>query len=96
MLPVEFLSDDQSLVYCRFASGCTGTKVERYFVLDVDGALIKPKRRVHNGLGFGIRAWSIPKRTTSRTDHPCGPEPEERTLMDHRQNEKSLTADTEK
>jgi hypothetical protein len=54
-LPVEFLSDDQASAYGRFTSGFTRTELERYFFLDdVDRALIEPKRREHNKLGFVI------------------------------------------
>ncbi len=55
-MPVEFLSDDQASAYGRFTSGFTRAELERYFFLDdVDRALIEPKRRDHNKLGFAVQ-----------------------------------------
>ncbi|HSK89835.1 MAG TPA: DUF4158 domain-containing protein [Euzebyales bacterium] len=59
-MPVEFLSDDQASAYGRFTSGFTRTELERYFFLDdVDRALIEPKRREHNKLGFAVQLATV-------------------------------------
>ncbi|MGH3899773.1 MAG: DUF4158 domain-containing protein [Pseudonocardiaceae bacterium] len=59
-MPVEFLSDDQASAYGRFTSGFTRAELERYFFLDdVDRALIEPKRRDHNKLGFAVQLATV-------------------------------------
>lgn len=59
-MPVEFLSDDQASAYGRFPSGFTRAELERYFFLDdVDRALIEPKRREYNRLGFAVQLATV-------------------------------------
>lgn len=59
-MPVEFLSDDQVLAYGGFPDGFTRAELERYFFLDdVDRALIEPKRRDHNKLGFAVQLATV-------------------------------------
>lgn len=59
-MPVEFLSDDQASAYGRFPSGFSRAELERYFFLDdVDRALIEPKRRDHNKLGFAVQMATV-------------------------------------
>lgn len=59
-MPVEFLSDDQASAYGQFPSGFTRAELERYFFLDdVDRALIEPKRRDHNRLGFAVQLVTV-------------------------------------
>jgi hypothetical protein len=59
-VPVEFLSDDHVSAYDRLPSAFTRTELERYFFLDdVDRALIEPKRRDHNRLGFAVQLVTV-------------------------------------
>ncbi|MFF0145757.1 DUF4158 domain-containing protein [Amycolatopsis sulphurea] len=59
-MPVEFLSDEQASAYGRFPGGFTRAELERYFFLDdVDRALIEPKRRDHNKLGFAVQLATV-------------------------------------
>ncbi|UKY47592.1 Tn3 family transposase [Streptomyces inhibens] len=52
-MPVEFLTDSQAAAYDGAPSR---TELERFFFLDdADRALIEPKRRAHNRLGFAAQ-----------------------------------------
>lgn len=59
-MPVEFLSDDEASAYGCFSSGFARAELERYFFLDdVDRALVEPKRRDHNKLGFAVQLATV-------------------------------------
>jgi hypothetical protein len=55
-VPVEFLTDSQAAAYAAYDGAPSRTELERFFFLDdADRALIEPKRRAHNRLGFAAQ-----------------------------------------
>lgn len=55
-MPVEFLTDSQAAAYAAYDGAPSRTELERFFFLDdADRALIEPKRRAHNRLGFAAQ-----------------------------------------
>ncbi len=56
-MPVEFLSDEQAGAYGRYNGAPTRTELDRFFLLDDKArALIEPKRRRHNKLGYALQS----------------------------------------
>ncbi|AQW50738.1 Tn3 family transposase [Streptomyces violaceusniger] len=59
-MPVEFLTDEQAAKYAAYDGAPSRTELERFFFLDdVDRALIEPKRRAHNRLGFAVQMTTV-------------------------------------
>lgn len=59
-MPVEFLTDEQAAKYAAYDGAPPLTELERFFFLDdVDRALIEPKRRAHNRLGFAVQMTTV-------------------------------------
>jgi TnpA family transposase len=59
-VPVEFLTDEQAAKYAAYDGAPSRTELERFFFLDdVDRALIEPKRRAHNRLGFAVQMTMV-------------------------------------
>lgn len=59
-MPVEFLTDEQAAKYAAYDGAPSRTELERFFFLDdVDRALIEPKRRSHNRLGFAVQMTTV-------------------------------------
>ncbi|MFJ2203298.1 Tn3 family transposase [Streptomyces violaceusniger] len=59
-MPVEFLTDEQAAKYAAYAEVPSRTELERFFFLDdADRALIEPKRRAHNRLGFAVQMTTV-------------------------------------
>lgn len=55
-MPVEFLTDSQAATYAAYDGAPSRTELERFFFLDdADRALIEPKRRAPNRLGFAAQ-----------------------------------------
>nr|WP_316959416.1 DUF4158 domain-containing protein [Streptomyces sp. TRM68367] len=59
-MPVEFLTDEQAAKYAAYDGAPSRTELERFFFLDdADRALIEPKRRAHNRLGFAVQLTTV-------------------------------------
>jgi TnpA family transposase len=59
-VPVEFLTDEQAAKYAAYDGAPSRTELERFFFLDdADRALIEPKRRAHNRLGFAVQMTTV-------------------------------------
>ncbi|MFF5661665.1 Tn3 family transposase [Streptomyces griseofuscus] len=59
-MPVEFLTDEQAAKYAAYDGAPSRTELERFFFLDdADRALIEPKRRAHNRLGFAVQMTRV-------------------------------------
>ncbi|MEV8248692.1 Tn3 family transposase [Streptomyces rochei] len=59
-MPVEFLTDEQAAKYAAYDGAPSRTELERFFFLDdTDRALIEPKRRAHNRLGFAVQMTTV-------------------------------------
>lgn len=59
-MPVEFLTDEQAAKYAAYDGAPSRTELERFFFLDdADRALIEPKRRAHNRLGFAVQMTTV-------------------------------------
>ncbi len=59
-MPVEFLTDEQAAKYAAYDGAPSRTELERFFFLDdADRALIEPKRRAHNRLGFMVQMTTV-------------------------------------
>ncbi|WP_416969346.1 Tn3 family transposase [Streptomyces sp. 4F14] len=59
-MPVEFLTDEQAAKYAVYDGAPSRTELERFFFLDdADRALIEPKRRAHNRLGFAVQMTTV-------------------------------------
>ncbi|MFJ4008020.1 Tn3 family transposase [Streptomyces sp. NPDC090023] len=59
-MPVEFLTDEQAAKYAAYDGSPSRTELERFFFLDdADRALIEPKRRAHNRLGFAVQMTTV-------------------------------------
>nr|WP_045563693.1 DUF4158 domain-containing protein [Streptomyces sp. FxanaA7] len=59
-MPVEFLTDEQAAKYAAYDGAPSRTELERFLSLDdVDRALIEPKRRAHNRLGFAVQMTTV-------------------------------------
>lgn len=68
-MPVEFLTDSQAAAYAAYDGAPSRTELERFFFLDdADRALIEPKRRAHNRLGFAAQLTTARYRA-SYTNH---------------------------
>ncbi|WP_031086334.1 Tn3 family transposase [Streptomyces sp. NRRL S-1831] len=59
-MPVEFLTVEQAAKYAAYDGAPSRTELERFFFLDdADRALIEPKRRAHNRLGFAVQMTTV-------------------------------------
>ncbi|MFF4693032.1 DUF4158 domain-containing protein [Streptomyces sp. NPDC001307] len=59
-MPVGFLTDEQATKYAAYDGAPSRTELERFFFLDdADRALIEPKRRAHNRLGFVVQMTTV-------------------------------------
>lgn len=59
-MPVEFLTDEQAAKYAAYDGAPSRAELERFFFLDdADRALIEPKRRAHNRLGFAVQMTTV-------------------------------------
>lgn len=55
-MPVEFLTDSQAAAYAAYDGAPSRPELKRFFFLDdADRALIEPKRRAYNRLGFAAQ-----------------------------------------
>ncbi|WUE64688.1 Tn3 family transposase [Streptomyces europaeiscabiei] len=59
-MPVEFLTDSQAAAYAAYDGAPSRTELERFFFLDdADRALIEPRRRAYNRLGFAAQLTTV-------------------------------------
>jgi hypothetical protein len=59
-VPVDLLTDEQAAKYAAYDGAPSRTELERSFFLnDADRALIEPKRRAHNRLGFAMQMTTV-------------------------------------
>lgn len=59
-MPVEFLTDEQAAAYGRYTGPVPRADLDRYFFLDdADRALITPKRREANRLGYAVQLCTV-------------------------------------